>query len=91
MVYYRKYLLLKGIGFTLTGRDDFKPEKFKAASAEYLETYYGPRDDGNVLDPENLDALMRFVKMRTQPTDGVHLVMADGGFSVEGQENIQVS
>ena len=65
------------------GKDDFKLDKFKASSSEYLETYYGEKNDGNVLDPANLDDLEKFVKERTRGS-GVQLVMCDGGFSVEG-------
>lgn len=42
------------------------------------------------MDPENIDTLEAFIAKGTSGV-GVHLMMADGGFSVEGQENIQVN
>ena len=40
------------------------------------------------MNPENIDSLEEFI-MKGTDGQGVHLMMADGGFSVEGQENIQ--
>jgi cap1 methyltransferase len=40
------------------------------------------------MDPENISAFTDFVLSQTDGL-GVHFAMADGGFSVEGQENIQ--
>lgn len=40
--------------FFFLGRDDFKLSKFKAAAPEFFETYYGVKNDGNVMDPANL-------------------------------------
>lgn len=63
-----------------------------------------PRDgDGNIYDPHNLIAFRNHVLEHTKKcsnhpvsepcttdcSSGVHFVMADGGFSVEGQENLQ--
>lgn len=39
--------------------------------------------------PANIDSFEELVKKGTNGV-GVDLMMADGGFSVEGQENIQV-
>uniref|UniRef100_A0A914ME38 Cap-specific mRNA (nucleoside-2'-O-)-methyltransferase 1 n=1 Tax=Meloidogyne incognita TaxID=6306 RepID=A0A914ME38_MELIC len=90
MLWRKGYYNSKGFGFTLTGRDDFKLERFEAASSEYFEPYYGIKEDGNVTDPENLESLNQFLNERIHSTEkGVHLVMCDGGFSVQGQENIQ--
>lgn len=77
----------KGFGFTLKSENDFKLHEFYAGSPETFDTYYGINEDGNVYDPENISSLKDYVLK--QVADGVHVMMADGGFSVEGQENIQ--
>ncbi|XP_037576812.1 cap-specific mRNA (nucleoside-2'-O-)-methyltransferase 1-like [Dermacentor silvarum] len=46
------------------------------------------KGDGDIFLPENVRSFSKFVKESTD-NQGVHFVMADGGFSVEGQENIQ--
>ncbi|CAG2235351.1 CMTR1 [Mytilus edulis] len=48
----------------------------------------GAEGDGDIFNPDNQAAFIQFVKENTDGK-GVHFVMADGGFSVEGQENIQ--
>ncbi|CAJ0968053.1 unnamed protein product [Ranitomeya imitator] len=48
----------------------------------------GVDGDGDVTRPENITAFRNFVMDNTDHK-GVHFMMADGGFSVEGQENIQ--
>uniref|UniRef100_A0A914ZFD5 Cap-specific mRNA (nucleoside-2'-O-)-methyltransferase 1 n=3 Tax=Parascaris univalens TaxID=6257 RepID=A0A914ZFD5_PARUN len=78
----------KGFGFTLAGKDDFKLERFMAASPEYFEPYYGKHGDGDVMKPDNIISLEEVVMKGTNNV-GVDLMMADGGFSVEGKENIQ--
>uniref|UniRef100_A0AC34QA20 Cap-specific mRNA (nucleoside-2'-O-)-methyltransferase 1 n=1 Tax=Panagrolaimus sp. JU765 TaxID=591449 RepID=A0AC34QA20_9BILA len=88
VIWRKAYYNSHGFGFTLRGENDFKLDKFLAGSSCYFDPYYGPKDDGNIYDPENLEALEKYVRERTGG-QGVHLVMADGGFSVEGQENIQ--
>uniref|UniRef100_A0A671RP14 Cap-specific mRNA (nucleoside-2'-O-)-methyltransferase 1 n=1 Tax=Sinocyclocheilus anshuiensis TaxID=1608454 RepID=A0A671RP14_9TELE len=44
--------------------------------------------DGDIMRPENITAFRNFVLDSTEGR-GLHFLMADGGFSVEGQENIQ--
>lgn len=44
--------------------------------------------DGDVYKPENITNFVQFVR-KTTGGHGIHFMMADGGFSVEGQENIQ--
>ncbi|CAI2324969.1 unnamed protein product [Caenorhabditis sp. 36 PRJEB53466] len=88
MLWRKGFYNAKGFGFTLAGKDDFKLQKFSASSAYFFETFYGTKDNGDVMDPENIDSLEDFI-MRGTDGRGVHLMMADGGFSVEGQENIQ--
>ncbi|XP_049873208.1 cap-specific mRNA (nucleoside-2'-O-)-methyltransferase 1 isoform X2 [Pectinophora gossypiella] len=87
-VLYRKGWRSKGFGFTLKGPNDFKLSDFYAGTPETFNPYYGVKDDGNVFDPANLISLKENVLKHTDDK-GVHFLMADGGFSVEGQENIQ--
>lgn len=80
----------KGFGFTLR-ENDFKLHDFFAAPAEFFEPHYGinGRDgDGDVFQPTNISNFVNFVR-KSSGGQGVHFMMADGGFSVEGQENIQ--
>ncbi|KAJ8878145.1 hypothetical protein PR048_022612 [Dryococelus australis] len=81
----------KGFGFTLKGENDFKLSDFYAGHCETFEPHYGvdgAQGDGNIFAPENIDAFRDHVLSQTG-RQGVHFMMADGGFSVEGQENIQ--
>ncbi|XP_059052007.1 cap-specific mRNA (nucleoside-2'-O-)-methyltransferase 1 [Achroia grisella] len=87
-VLYRKGWTAKGFGFTLKGRNDFKLSDFYAGTPETFHPYYGIKGDGDIFDPANLTSLKDHVMSQTNQT-GVHFLMADGGFSVEGQENIQ--
>lgn len=78
----------KGFGFTLKKENDFKLHEFFAGHPETFDAYYGINEDGNVFDPANIESFAKYVLSQTQDR-GVHFMMADGGFSVEGQENIQ--
>lgn len=88
----------KGFGFTLRGKDDFKLERFQASAPEFFEPFYGKgksrgKDgrgdgDGDVTVPQNIIDFEEVVRKGTDDV-GVDLMMADGGFSVAGQENIQ--
>ena len=49
----------------------------------------GRDGDGNVFNEDNIKEFKKFVLRNTDDNLGVHFMMADGGFSVEGQENIQ--
>lgn len=86
-VLYRKKWEAKGFGFTLKGENDFKLHDFFAGPPETFSPFYGINDNGNIYDPENIRSLEELVKDEAE--SGVHFMMADGGFSVEGQENIQ--
>lgn len=86
-VLWKKGWHAKGFGFTLKCENDFKLEKFLAGTPETFDTYYGCKDDGNIFDPENIESLTEHVLSQTM--SGVHFMMSDGGFSVEGQENVQ--
>ncbi|XP_029448762.1 cap-specific mRNA (nucleoside-2'-O-)-methyltransferase 1 isoform X2 [Rhinatrema bivittatum] len=90
-VLWRKKWHAKGFGMTLKGPNDFKLEDFYSASSELFERYYGEGGidgDGDITRPENITAFRSFVLDNTE-RKGVHFLMADGGFSVEGQENLQ--
>lgn len=90
-VLWRKGWQAKGFGFTLRGPNDFKLEEFFAGPPDTFEPHYGLKDidgDGDIYVPENVRAFSKFVKNSTD-NKLCHFVMADGGFSVEGQENIQ--
>jgi len=83
----------KGFGFTLRASwaNDFKLSAFIAGTPETFDCHYGVdgyRGDGDVYRQDNLAAFREYVKENTDGL-GVHFVMADGGFSVEGKENIQ--
>lgn len=87
-VLWRKGWHAKGFGFTLKGDNDFKLEEFLAGTPETFEPHYGVHDDGDIYNEDNLIEFRRHVLELTD-NKGVHFVMADGGFSVEGKENIQ--
>lgn len=90
-VLWRKKWEAKGFGFTLKGSNDFKLEEFHVAPSECFEPHYGLHGiegDGDVYRPENIKEFTQFVLSQTEGK-GVHFMMADGGFGVEGQENLQ--
>lgn len=87
-VLWRSKWRAKGFGFTLKECNDFKLEDFIAGSSSTFHPYYGPAEDGDVYNPKNQKALKKLIMSQTDNL-GVHFMMADGGFSVEGQENIQ--
>ncbi|GBM25579.1 Cap-specific mRNA (nucleoside-2'-O-)-methyltransferase 1, partial [Araneus ventricosus] len=87
-VLWRKKWECKGFGFTLKGQNDFKLEDFFAGPPETFEPYYGEDGDGDIYSPRNLKSFQKFVRSNTDGR-GVHFMMADGGFSVEGRENEQ--
>lgn len=84
---YKKSWEAKGFGFTLKGENDFKLDNFYAASPETFDPYYGVKDNGDVYDTENQESFQEYVIKQSET--GVHFVMADGGFSVENNQNIQ--
>lgn len=88
VLWRKKFYNAKGFGFTLIGSNDFKLQNFRATSANYFEAYYGKAGDGDVTNPVNIDSLEEHILKGTQGK-GVHLMMADGGFCVDGKENIQ--
>lgn len=87
-VLWRKKWQARGFGFTLRSELDFRLDTFLAGNAQCFDQYYGVNEDGNIYDPENIESLKQYVLGETGGV-GVHFMMADGGFSVEGQENLQ--
>lgn len=84
----RKKWHAKGFGFTLKNANDFTLDEFFAGPCETFHPFYGTKDNGDVFDPQNQEEFRALV-MRHTCNKGVHFMMSDGGFSVEGQENIQ--
>lgn len=78
----------KGFGFTLRNENDFTLDEFFAGPCETFHPFYGSKDNGDVFDPKNQEEFKSLVMKHTCDR-GVHFMMSDGGFSVEGQENIQ--
>lgn len=69
----------RGFGFSTRGDYEFQPEYFRAIPPETLDPYYGPNDDGNLFDPENIRGFIDYVMAQTDQL-GVHLLVCDGGF-----------
>lgn len=84
----RKKWHAKGFGFTLKNENDFKLDEFFNGPCETFHPFYGCKDDGDVYVSEN-QLLFKDLVMKHTYGKGVHFMMSDGGFSVEGQENIQ--
>ncbi|KAF2902960.1 hypothetical protein ILUMI_03229 [Ignelater luminosus] len=87
-ILWRKKWLFKGFGFTLKGEHDFELTESQCASPVTFSAHYGIRGDGDVCCPDNI---RHFAERVLHETDGmgVHFMMSDGGFSVEGNENLQ--
>lgn len=82
-VLWRTKNTIKGFGFTLRGRNDFKLD----ISPKIFDRYYGFRNNGNILDPKNILSLKSYIMQSTHGT-GVNFMMADGAFHVY-DENMQ--
>ncbi|KAJ8919707.1 hypothetical protein NQ315_006235 [Exocentrus adspersus] len=87
-ILWRKGWLFKGFGLTLRDENDFKLQESMCASPATFQALYGARGDGNVCCPDNIRDFKRKV-VHESDGEGVHFMMSDGGFSVEGNENIQ--
>lgn len=87
-ILWRRKWYAKGFGFTLKDDNDFKLGDFLAGPSEVFHPYYGPKEDGDVYDSENQLAFRKLIMSQTKNL-GVHFMMADGGFSCDGKENIQ--
>ncbi|XP_021965422.1 cap-specific mRNA (nucleoside-2'-O-)-methyltransferase 1 [Folsomia candida] len=77
----------KGFGLTLKGELDFDLQNLHAET-ETFDTFYGRSGTGDIYIPINVTGFIEHVLSNTG-NKGVHLMMADGGFSVTGQENMQ--
>ncbi|CAH8500750.1 unnamed protein product [Heterobilharzia americana] len=78
----------KGFGLTLTGSCDFRENDFLAGPREAFMAHYGPTHDGDITKWVNLASFSSFIGRSTNGV-GVHILMADGGFDVSGQHNLQ--
>lgn len=74
---------IKGFGFTLRGKNDFKLK----ASSNIFQPCYGCSNDGNILAPENILSLKNHIIKATNGSR-VDFMMADGGFDID-DENMQ--
>ena len=81
-VLWRKKWRAKGFALTLENEHDFKLEDFYAGPCETFHQYYGPKESGDVFDPDNEEAFTNLIMQHTHGK-GVHFVMSDWGFSVE--------
>lgn len=89
MMWRRKMERAKGWGFTLRGDTDFRLDKFnRSAPCDNFKPYYGVDDTGNIYRTDNIKAFGSLIDRGTDD-QGVHLVTADGGFNVDGEENYQ--
>jgi cap1 methyltransferase len=89
-IYYKfKTEASKGFGITLKGKEDWKLDKFNSESPhDNFEISYGADDTGDICLNENILAFSDLVDKGTDGR-GVALLLADGGFSVQGVENQQ--
>lgn len=84
----RKKWHAKGFGFTLKNENDFTLDEFFAGPCESFHPFYGSKCNGDAFDAQNQEEFRSLIMKHTYGK-GVHFMMSDGGFSVEGQENIQ--
>ncbi|VEN43647.1 unnamed protein product [Callosobruchus maculatus] len=87
-ILWRRQWFFKGFGLTLKEENDFRLSESTCASPVSFQAIYGKDDDGNVCSPDNIEDFRDRVIHETDGK-GVHFLMADGGFSVEGNENLQ--
>ncbi|XP_022920203.2 cap-specific mRNA (nucleoside-2'-O-)-methyltransferase 1 [Onthophagus taurus] len=87
-ILWRKKWCFKGFGFTLKGQHDFKLNESTCISPNTFQAYYGAAEDGDICNLDNIRDFKSKVFCQTGGL-GVHFMMADGGFSVEGNENLQ--
>lgn len=87
-ILWRKKWSFKGFGLTLKGVHDFKVCNSTCASDVTFRGYYGSANDGNACNPCNISDFTNKILHETDKI-GVHFMMSDGGFSVEGNEGIQ--
>uniref|UniRef100_A0AAN0LPR9 Methyltransferase 1 n=1 Tax=Nesodiprion zhejiangensis nucleopolyhedrovirus TaxID=3135970 RepID=A0AAN0LPR9_9BACU len=85
---WRKKWNIKGFGMTLREKDDFQLNRFYNNFSETLHPYYGPLNDGNIYNTQNQKGFNEII-MKDTEGKGVHFMMGDGEFSVDGQGNMQ--
>lgn len=82
----------KGFGITLRSDLPFQLDNFNSdAPSELFHPSYGSaetQENGDLCDARNIHAFQQLVSRQTHGKM-LHVVMADGGFAVDGQENIQ--
>ena len=65
-------------------------DKFaELAPADSYDVHYGQDGTGDIYNRDNMECFRSFVLAHTEGGEGVHSVMADGGFGVQGQEHMQ--
>lgn len=86
---YINNLYTKGYGISLVEQCDYNLEAFNIQShAECFSPIYGPSGSGDITDFVNQEYFIKNILNDTY-THGVHVVCADGGFSVNGNEAFQ--
>ncbi|GAB5363814.1 hypothetical protein AAMO2058_000915400 [Amorphochlora amoebiformis] len=79
----------KGFGFTLKESNNFRLHKFNPSPLLSLRAYYGVDGTGDITNTKNIKQFYQNVMEETKGK-GLHMVLADGGFSVRGgKENRQ--
>lgn len=92
-ILWRKKWSCKGFGITLRNSDDdFRLADSKITSAETFFCHYGNGSvnfaSGNICQIDNIISFQNFVLNHTEKK-GVHYLLADGEFNVNGDENNQ--
>ncbi|TPP62760.1 Cap-specific mRNA (Nucleoside-2'-O-)-methyltransferase 1 [Fasciola gigantica] len=82
------HLTAKGFGLTLIGNCDFRLNDFLAGPSEAFFPHYGQTKDGDITQWANLASFASLID-RATTGQGVHVLVADGGFDVSGQQNLQ--
>lgn len=92
---FSEYLLTRlkwraqGFGFTLKSGWDFATHRFnREAPTNSFKAYYGEDGTGDITRSENIRDFTERVREETEG-QWLDVVMADGGFSVDGRENQQ--
>ncbi|KAK4873141.1 hypothetical protein RN001_015170 [Aquatica leii] len=87
-ILWRKKWMFKGFGFTLKCDHDFELYQSHCASPVSFNAQYGVHGDGNICRIDNIEHFSTNIRNECEGL-GVHFMMSDGGFSVEGNENLQ--
>ena len=76
MFYGERNDVSKGFALTLENEHDFKLEDFYAGPCETFHPYCGPKESGDIFDPDNEEAFTNLIMQHTHGK-GVHFVMSD--------------